>query len=290
MITRPYLLHALSPLHAGTGQGLGLIDLPIARERATEHPIVPGSSIKGVLRDAARAQTNDVDAIFGSSEGSASMVRVSDARTLAFPVKSDRGTFAWVTSPYALLRYARDGGEVGFTADQIPGVADGKAVTADGSAVLDGSRVTLDGLPYERVPSDDVKDGVKMVLGALASALFPGDDPTDSAWRSFFSKRVVIVSDDAFTWLTQTATDVRAHVRINTETGTVAKGALWYAEMLPPETILAGIVQVSAIRKDQDPKGAFELLKSITASPLQVGGDATTGAGRVRLVVGGGAA
>src|SRR5690606_7787373 len=119
MITCPYLLHALSPLHAGTGQGMGLIDLPIARERATEHPIVPGSSIKGVLRDAARAQTtqtNDVDVIFGSSEGSASMVRVSDARTLAFPVKSDRGTFAWVTSPYALLRYARDGGEVGFTA------------------------------------------------------------------------------------------------------------------------------------------------------------------------------
>lgn len=288
MITRPYLLHALSPLHAGTGQGLGLIDLPIARERATEHPIVPGSSIKGVLRDAARAQTDDVDAIFGSSEGSASMARVSDARTLAFPVKSDRGTFAWITSPYALMRYARDGGEVGFTADQIPGVADGKAVTADGSAVLDGNMVTLDGLPYEQVPGDDLKP-VKNVLGALASALFPGDDHTDSLWRSFFSQRVVIVSDDAFTWLTQTATDVRAHVRIDKE-GTVAKGQLWYAEMLPPETILAGIVQVSAIRKDRDSKGAFELLKSITASPLQVGGDATTGAGRVRFVIGGGAA
>src|SRR5690606_24616649 len=117
-----------------------------------------------------------------------------------------------------------------------------------------------------------------------------GEDPTNSAWRSFFSERIVIVSDDAFTWLTQTATDVRAHVRIDDKTGTVAKGALWYAEMLPPETILAGIVQVSAIRKDQDPKGAFELLKSITASPLQVGGNTTTGAGRARLVVGGGAA
>jgi len=287
MITRPYLLHALSPLHAGTGQGLGLIDLPITRERATEHPIVPGSSIKGVLRDAARAHSDDVDAIFGSSEGSASMVRVSDARTLAFPVKSDRGTFAWVTCPYALLRYARDGAEVGFTADQIPGVGDGKVVTEDGSAVLDGSRVTLDGLPYVReAPSA----GVKKVLGALASAVFPGEDPTNSAWRSFFSERVVIVSDDAFTWLTQTATDVRAHVRINEETGTVAKGALWYTETLPPETILAGLVQIGAIRKDQDPKGAFELLKSIAASPLQVGGDATTGAGRVRLVIRGGVA
>ncbi|RMD58772.1 type III-B CRISPR module RAMP protein Cmr4, partial [Candidatus Parcubacteria bacterium] len=43
-------LHALSPLHAGTGQGVGAIDLPIAREKGTEIPIVPGSSLKGVLR------------------------------------------------------------------------------------------------------------------------------------------------------------------------------------------------------------------------------------------------
>lgn len=287
MITRPFLLHTLSPLHAGTGQGVGLIDLPIARERTTEHPVVPGSSIKGVLRDAARLKTSDVNAIFGSTEGGASMVRVSDARMLAFPVKSDRGTFAWVTSPYALLRYTRDGGEVGFTADLVPSVADGKAVTRDGSALLDGSRVTLDGLPYERVAPSD---GAKEVLEALASAAFPGEDPTNRAWRAFFSERVVIVSDDAFTWLTQTATDVRAHVRIDENSGTVAKGALWYTETLPPETILAGIVQVGALRKDQDIKGAFELLKNIAASPLQVGGDATTGAGRARLVIAGGAA
>jgi len=289
MITRSYLLHALSPLHAGTGQGVGLIDLAIARERTTEHPIVPGSSVKGVLRDAARAQMDEenVNAIFGSIEGGASMVRVSDARTLAFPVKSDRGTFAWVTSSYALLRYARDGGVVGLTADQIPDVADGKAVATDESAVVDGNRVTLDGLPYDRVAPNDA---ARKVLEALASAVFPGEDPTDKAWHSFFSSRVVIVSDDAFTWLTQTATDVRAHVRIDDKTGTVEKGALWYAETLPPETILAGIVQVGALRKDQDIKGAFDLLVRITASPLQVGGSATTGAGRVRLVIGGGVA
>lgn len=287
MITYPYLLHALSPLHSGTGQGVGLIELPIARERTTEHPIVPGSSIKGVLRDAARGQTADVDAIFGSTEGSASMVRVSDARTLAFPVKSDCGTFAWVTSPYTLFRYVRDGSDVGFAVNQVPVVAAGKIVTGDESAVFDGSRVTLDGLPYERLP---LSDGAKTVIRALASAVFPGDDPTNQAWRQFFFERIVIISDDAFTWFTQTATDVRAHVRIDDETGTVAGRALWYTETLPPETILAGIVQVGALRKDQDPDVAIELLKTIAEAPLQVGGNATTGAGRVRLVIGGGAA
>lgn len=292
MITCSYILHALSPLHAGTGQGVGLIDLPIARERTTEHPVVPGSSLKGVLRDAARrhaaqVQHVDVNDIFGSSDGSASMVRISDARVLAFPVKSDRGTFAWVTSAYVLLRFIRDcGAEAGFAADEVPEVADGKAVSAERNAVVDGGKLTLDGLSYESVTPNEAG---KKVLSALVQAVFPGEDTTNKAWRMFFAERLVIVSDDAFTWFTQTATDVRAHVRIG-EAGTVATGALWYAEALPPETLLAGIVQVAAVRKEQAPKEAFDLLGQLASGPLQVGGDATTGAGRVRLVIGEGAA
>ncbi len=52
MQARIVLLHALTPLHAGIGQGVGAIDLPIARDVATNRPLVPGSSVKGVLRDA----------------------------------------------------------------------------------------------------------------------------------------------------------------------------------------------------------------------------------------------
>lgn len=290
MITRPYLIHALSPLHAGTGQGVGLIEMPIARERTTEHPIVPGSSVKGVLREVASSKLEvDVNAVFGSTEGSASMVRVSDARTLAFPVKSDRGTFAWVTCPYALLRYVRDGGEgVEFTSEQVPSVEEGTIVTGDKCAVLDESTtVTLDGLTFKSVGEEE-KEAAQAIFAALTDAIFPGEDPRNKVWRTFFSERLVIVSDDAFTWFTQTATDVRAHIRINEGTGTVAKGALWYAETLPPETILAGVLQVGAVRKDQDVNSAFKLLEAIAASPLQVGGDATTGAGRARFVIAGG--
>ena len=47
-------VHALSPLHAGTGQGAGILDLPIAREKATGLPFLPGSSLKGTLEHAAR--------------------------------------------------------------------------------------------------------------------------------------------------------------------------------------------------------------------------------------------
>jgi CRISPR-associated protein Cmr4 len=64
MNTRLLCLHARSPIHCGTGQAIGGIDLPIAREKPTNVPLVPGSSLKGVLRalasDAAAGVHRDV--------------------------------------------------------------------------------------------------------------------------------------------------------------------------------------------------------------------------------------
>jgi CRISPR-associated protein Cmr4 len=39
-----------TPLHAGSGRGLGGVDLPIQRERVTGYPLVQASSLKGKLR------------------------------------------------------------------------------------------------------------------------------------------------------------------------------------------------------------------------------------------------
>src|SRR5438270_6115937 len=112
METRLTLIHAMSPLHAGTGQSVGAIDLPIARERPTGIPLIPGSSIKGALR--ARSQGKDAQMtrdVFGPDTASSSdhsgSVQFSDAHLLLMPVRSVRGTFAWVTSPYLLQRFAR---------------------------------------------------------------------------------------------------------------------------------------------------------------------------------------
>ena len=51
MINRIFTLRSLSPVHCGVGQGLNDIDLPTARNSVSGHPIVPASSIKGVLKD-----------------------------------------------------------------------------------------------------------------------------------------------------------------------------------------------------------------------------------------------
>ena len=46
-----YWIHALTPVHLGAGRGLGYIDMPIAREKVTNWPYIPGSSVKGVIAD-----------------------------------------------------------------------------------------------------------------------------------------------------------------------------------------------------------------------------------------------
>lgn len=102
MLGRPCLIRALSPLHAGTGQAAGIVDLPIARYKATGIPFVPGSSIKGVRRDARRARAEEDSpellAVFGPDTANAGehagALVVGDARLLALPVRSFRGTFA----------------------------------------------------------------------------------------------------------------------------------------------------------------------------------------------------
>src|SRR5438105_1346826 len=109
------LVHVLSPLHPGIGQGAGVIDLPIAREKATSLPYLPGSSIKGALRTRLwqKDQLQAYREIFGSdlSEGEnsrASSVLFSDQRLLLLPIRSLAGVFAWVTAPYVLHRFVRD--------------------------------------------------------------------------------------------------------------------------------------------------------------------------------------
>ena len=66
-------IQALSPIHAGTGQGVGVIDNPIAREKSTDIPFIPGTTIKGVLRDACE-DDNDRRIIFGSATNEAELL------------------------------------------------------------------------------------------------------------------------------------------------------------------------------------------------------------------------
>ena len=276
MTNRPYLLHALSPLHAGTGHAADIIDLPTARMKATGIPFVPGSSLKGVLRDARRTADPDdlkIEAVFGPAkkpEEHAGALVVGDARLLALPVRSFRGTFAWTTSPLLLTLARRDLPG----APNVPRIEGRAAQLAPGSACMHEQRLFLEDLDLRATETNEVAPWARLLA------------PLVSASEDIFTKRFVIVDDETMTFLWETATQVDARVRIHEQTRTVASGALWLEESLPPETLLIGLMAGDRSRKPGVPLKPEEVLDYVLQSEqcIQLGGKATVGRGRCRMV------
>ncbi len=105
--------------------------------------------------------------------------------------------------------------------------------------------------------------------------------PDDPIWQEEFRRRFAVIPDSSFDFLCETGTEVNARVRIDQEKKTVAKGALWYEESLPSETILAGLVWCDQVF----PKGSAtqeQLMQRFctAALRLQIGGKATVGKGQ----------
>jgi CRISPR-associated protein Cmr4 len=115
-------------------------------------------------------------------------------------------------------------------------------------------------------------------------------DP-EAPWRDEMKKRFAILDDKSFDYLSEYATEITAHIKIDHDTGTVTAGALWYQESLPAETVLYLLIQADRAR-DGSKKSAEELLDAIEGRhDVQFGGKAGAGQGLARLIpLGGGAA
>jgi CRISPR-associated protein Cmr4 len=291
MERKAYLLHALSPLHAGTGHAADVIDLPIARMKATGIPIVPGSSIKGVLRDARKKPSGSGDnrhddkwlATFGpetqNAGDHAGALVVSDARLLALPVRSFKGTFAYVTCPLLLRLAKRDLGSEGKDMP-TPSLKDQKAMVGLENVIDHGGKLYLQDLDLTLATGGEKE--VKQWSDWLAP-LVCGKDANDD----ILSKRFAIVDDDTMSFLWETATQLDQRVRLNEQTRTVDTGALWLEESLPVETILIGLMEADRSRRPEFSNWpAADVLKFAVPSEmtLQFGGKATTGHGRCRLL------
>ena len=101
-------LLAETPIHPGAGRGIGVVDLPVAREAATDYPVLVGSSLKGALLDKMRTTSaDDATVRFGTKEHAGDLL-VSDARLLLLPVRSLTGSYRWTTCPHLIERSRRD--------------------------------------------------------------------------------------------------------------------------------------------------------------------------------------
>ncbi len=290
-------LYATSPVHMGAGQAFGLIDNPIARERHCEHPVFPGSGLKGAIRHRFHTLPNWVegekgekllDRLFGpeSQAGTlhAGAISLGDAQLVAFPVRSVKQGYVYATSAHALARAARLLAQLGVTGMPATPTALAAGQTCVGNAeLLSGDRLHLEAFEYLNTSAQ--ADALKAVAQWLAENALPTGD-AHAYFHDKFARDLVLLADEDFNWFSKNATVVEPHVRINDKTGAADGGGLFYTENLPPETLMLGSLMASRERSGKDngldaQAVLAQISGAINGQLLQVGGDATTGRGLV---------
>lgn len=258
-------------------------------DRFDDRPAEEGASVQRAERRGRPRERADATLLLnelfgpptaGSSEFAGSL-SVTDARLLAFPVRSLRGVFAWVTCPAVLDRLKRDADLVKlpvWPAGVIPDVAEEQAVVAGKDcACLVGSSLVLEEFEFTRAEKADAK----AIADWIRNALLP-TAPAYAGTVERFAKQLVILNDNDFTHFARHATEIMARVGLDYQTKTVRTGALFYQEFLPAETLLYAVVLTSAARARLASRDAPQLLKTLREllpAVLQVGGDETTGKG-----------
>ncbi|MDM8561248.1 type III-B CRISPR module RAMP protein Cmr4 [Candidatus Parabeggiatoa sp. HSG14] len=274
-------------LHAGTGQMMAVIDLPIQREAHTDWPCVYGSAVKGAMRVLADSKEQDwVEEVFGPEDGNthAGSVAISDARLLLLPVRSLTGHFKWVTCPALLERLRRDYQRMGLDDSFLnQGLAQLDDAHAFVSSTQAESNLFLEEFRFKSIPIDlqDIINNISQL----------SSDIDESALK----EQLVIVNNDIFSHLARFATPVNAHIAIDNTTKIVKPGALWYEETLPADTLLYTTVVAFNSRKEKSEKEDGNILEHILSlfsdkhAYLQIGGNETVGMGwcKVKSLQGG---
>ena len=297
-----YLLKVLTPLHIGAGQGLGHVDLPIVREAHTNFPYVPGTSLKGALRNleikkvaekreekpsqleekltdkdkfdpkeedilrlakifgtVGEVAERDKEALEKGKEVGAGKVLFSDAFIVLFPVKSAKGVFSLTTCPYVINRFF----ELLGIDQRVEDVPEGKVkvlnINGHKNLIKDNNeyKLLLEEFVFEAEESEELKKFVELV------GTFVGEEK---------KQRIVCVNDTDFMDFVSNYTEVRTHIKINLDTGTVDRGALWTEEYVPAESIFAFSLVFLEEEISFTPPTTFHL-----------GGDITTGKGFVKV-------
>ncbi|HDH91491.1 MAG TPA: type III-B CRISPR module RAMP protein Cmr4, partial [Candidatus Aenigmarchaeota archaeon] len=250
-------IYAETPIHPGSGSVISrAVDLPIQRERHTEFPIIQGSSLKGVLRNFAcwveidekckqcnknpetAEKCEKIRKIFGSPEGVGG-ISITDAKILAFPVRTLKGVFRWITCPLVLDRYRRDLKLVGVQVKwDIPKPKSDEEAKIHKNSNLAEQYIYIEELQLKCSEDENVNKIAKDIKKGL---------PKDNAYKEIkekLEKDLVIVSDDVFRNLVTLTTEIFTRIKIDPSTGTVEKGGLWSEEYLPTDTLMYSLILI----------------------------------------------
>ena len=313
----PLFLTCETPTHAGSGSELGIVDLPIQREKHTSFPKIEASSLKGSLREALERRVGKKDfatwddddtkihRLFGYDDGSltssereklqacftytedkklrsefSGCVGFTDARLLLFPVKSMKGVFAWITCPKILQQFAADLALAGITPAVIP---EGfNLIPKKSDLVLAGKEeknVVLE--EYAFTVQED--DNTTQFCEWLAGQVF---QPNQAYSQQKVQQDVVVLSNDDFKDFVNLSTEVITRTKIDNQTGTVESGALFTEEYLPAETVMYSLLlTANEFTQHDEPlteAKAYKFFADQLPEVIQLGGNATLGKGILR--------
>jgi CRISPR-associated protein Cmr4 len=312
-IAKPLFLTCETPLHAGSGDALGVVDLPIQRERHTSFPKIEASSLKGALREAFEEKflkdfptRNEPQLIkaFGPDTGDlhAGALGFTDARLLLFPVKSMKGVFAWVTCPRVLQQLHTDlqHADTPLSIEGLEGLKFGSndCYVLQGTTLLVNNQyVLLEEYAFKKKEAFlnitiNGNDSIPL-QDWLANNLFL----TNSYWQSKVKTDIVLLSDDDFKDFVNLSTEVITRTKIDNDTGTVATGALFTEEYLPAESVLYALVLASPefldekqrkAKENRTPESAAKIMsffEKTLPKVIQLGGNATLGKGLLKTAI-----
>ena len=285
-----------TPVHAGSGSDLGIVDLPIQREKHTGYPKIEASGLKGVFREYFKTKFNKesryLEIIFGPEEGdgASSAVGLIDARILFFPIKSVKGIFAYVTCKDVLARFKRDMEVFGYNLQldldkiNINLICKDSEITKDRVVEGDKNIVLLEEYVFKNCT---VNDELTKFAKDLKNFLYK-DNPY---WAEKLEKNIIVVNDNIFKDFIELYSEVIARTKIDHVTGTVVGRALWYEEYLPADTILYSCLMTSKpfVEKDKcpdelkDDKKILDKLVKDFPKMIQLGGNSTIGKGLIKL-------
>ena len=266
-------IQTITNLHIGSGTGLGVIDMPVQRERITGYPVIPSSSLKGVLRS--RYKNNDENHVFGNrndkdENNEKNNVETGglcffDGKLLFYPVRSLKGTYLLITCPSVLKRFERDSKAI-CKDIAVPDfkLSSGQIITDNEECVISHNKVVLEEFPFAKTDGD--LSGLKNLFPALED-------------------KIAVLSDDDFSYFAKNASEVYARIAIEKETKIVKDGALFYQEFVPAETIFYSMVAVNDSKQSAKNDVKDLGIRAVFPEYVQLGGNETIGKGLCKTYI-----
>lgn len=269
-------LYSLSPIHCGGEGDLGNI-LEIAREVHTNFPYVPGSSLRGSVRDEVKLLDETAsNSLFGKEldkQGQMGVHQVwfGDARLLWVPMRTmsmsgGRDIFSWV-SCHSLIR------DHAMIAKQNAVVFPNQAVGASGGTYL------VADAQIQVAPMSDEQKQATTLTGTWANSLKSAVQPT---WES---NRIVLPDADFQVLMEHSLwTQIRNKIQDETTGSNQAGSAevFWTDVCIPRDTIFYFSWGYSLLKENPVTSEQHDLLMSILQGLFQVGGQANVGRGWVQ--------